>query len=610
MSAAGVSSYSSTPISSKENRSLLAEGSKKFTSRKVHEMVAKIFAVIGIMALGLTLYAAFGLIAAPVTIITVFSIASFVTVVSVGVVFAALFFRPSEKKEGEVLPNAQPDIASNAFQGVDEGEASDFLPAPVSVPPLSHSELLQMQWRDRPFTSEAFGHRAFFDHLGVCCNARDWTQKILEETSSMSISQIAKKWPELFFKGVLQKADVLERLHREVANASSFEQITADYPELFFEIGFLTKQTPGLNRLVQEYVCSHGELLLGQSSERTVRLIVTYRLMTPAFQKHIEEIQEAVQKENLFFLENKGKTQRGFERNFRPIEERHRFALKELNAEMQSLKMVEDLERRLSDKHAKIKELQGIANPDLMELERMEKSVTALTKEIQNREKQAKEIFQSYTQELARLKEWRAYRDFDVSQLQQQIREAAAALDRARKAPVQGLGSAISALSRHDKQTKRLAGLEQKLALKNRVDGYQINLEQGKLRLEELSQKTLQAEQTQLGLPTLRAQLIAEKRKIASLEADKLAYQDHLRLKGERKALLETIRSMPFSVQFFFHGSVGMRRELEAKQRDIDRRFFEFKGDSEGNLRRLLENEDRRHQDVLRSLVSNLEFSA
>lgn len=224
-------SLSSPRISMTEDRPLDAKAAQ---NRKVHETVAKIFAVIGAMALALTFYTAFGLVAAPVVVITTFAIASVATIACGVIVFLALYSRPSLK---EVEPLSKPTDTDSPERPVFEetNVDADALAAPISVPPLSSSELLQMRWRDLPFTSESFGHRAFFEHLA---NPRDWTQKILEETSSWSISGLAKKWPQLFSKGVLQKSDVLERLHLEVANASSFEQMISGYPELFLKWDF------------------------------------------------------------------------------------------------------------------------------------------------------------------------------------------------------------------------------------------------------------------------------------------------------------------------------------------------------------------------------------
>ena len=237
-----------------EDRSLDVRAAQ---NRKVHETVAKIFAVIGVMALALTFYTAFGLVAAPVVVITAFTIASVATIACGIIVFLALYSRPSVK---EVKPLSKPTETDSYELPVFEETNVDLeaLPTPISLPPLSSSELLQMRWKDLSFTNEAFEHRAFFEHLDTSADPRDWTQKILEETSGWSISGLVKKWPELFSKGVLQKSDVLERLHLEVAEAVSFEQIVSGYPELFFEMGFLTRETPGLDLLVRSYICSHS----------------------------------------------------------------------------------------------------------------------------------------------------------------------------------------------------------------------------------------------------------------------------------------------------------------------------------------------------------------
>ena len=245
--------------------------------------------------------------------------------------------------------------------------------------------------------------------------------------------------------------------------------------------------------------------------------------MTPSLQESVEKVQSAMQEENLLFSANMRKIKKDFEQNFRPEEGRHRSALERLKIEAQSLQVIEDLEQRLLDKNTQIKRLQGKPCPDLLGLEQALKSKNALISEIRGKERQAKKVFQSYSQELERLKEWRLYRDLDIAALEQQIREAATALERA-NGPAKGVFGAVGALSKQKKQKDRLKELEENLAAKKRVDGYNIDPDEGALRLQELSQKTLKAEEEVLGLPSLRARLVSEKRKIASLEPIKIFF--------------------------------------------------------------------------------------
>lgn len=374
-------------------------------------------------------------------------------------------------------------------------------------------------------------------------------------------------------------------------------------------MGFLTRETPGLDLLVQGYICSHEELLLEKGNDRALQLILKYGLMTPALQESVEKVQQRMQEENLLFSANTKQIKKDFEQNFRPAEGRHRSALEGLKMEAQSLQVIEDLERRLLEKNAQIKRLQGSPCPDLLGLEQALKSRDALLSEIRGKERQAKEAVQSYSQELERLKEWRLYRDLDIAALEQQIREAAAALERA-NGPAKGILSAIGALSRQNKQKNRLKELEEKLAAKKRVDGYNIDPDQGERRLQELSKKTLKEEEGNLGLAALRMELWLRKQKIQIIEAEKLAYQNLLQLQGEKKALLETIRGMTsLSQQLFSLGSAESRRRLDARRREIDRIFSETKGDLEGQQRRALESEEQRHRASLSALVSSLHVS-
>jgi|GEM_PF-2929415 hypothetical protein len=631
MSAIGASNFHSIPISKKEDRFLLAANSEKSTSRKVYEMVAKIFAVIGAMSLGLTLYAAFGLMAAPVTVITVFSTALFATVASAVIVFAALYFRPSKKegekvlpnpqpgnitsntfqkkrvrvnsgllptpvppllssellqtkkeevlpnpqpdnitsntfqkeivrvnsgllptpvfvpplssseflqtKEEEVLPNPQPDnIASNTFQKEIVRVNSGLLPTPV--PPLSSSELLEMQWRECPFTNKEFKYEAFFDHLKGSSNVRDWTQKILKETEHMSIAQIAKTWPEIFSQKVLQKTDILEKLQSEVAKLTSFEQITLSYPESFFELEFLTKETPGLEKLVQNYLC-FKKLLLKPVSEWPESKIVKYHLMSPAFQAYVEEIQLIAEKENILFLQNQKNLQEKYNEQVEEKTKWYQATSKDIALELQILDvMIEPLEQRFSSVTKKIKRL---------------------------------------------LQKERSRREDEVSSLQGQSLETATKLGGVKKDSVH-----------RDTEIRvfkaKLVELKEESAAKQKIATYWINLEEGRL-----------------DLPAFRKQFDEEKQKISMTE--ETAYEQLLSLEKERESCSAMREKLPPFGQLLFGKSAIERPKIEEKWQTLDRELIESKKAFAENLKNMLKEEENRYQNALSFLVDNFQFS-
>jgi hypothetical protein len=533
------------------------------TSKKTHSATTEIFAGMSALGLALTTYTVFGLTAAPATIITAFAFSAGMTAFAGTGFLASLWSTPTG------APNPPVHV----------------LPSCVTTPEPVEVTFDQQSFWDVSFVSSSFNHQQFFAQLGVSLYPRDWTQKILRETEHMAISEIARKWPQLFLKGVLQKSDILFRLHREIAEIGSFKQLIYNYPPLFFEMGFITRETRRIDLLVHSHIVNYPELYLDHREDEPFKIIVKYGLAAPAILDVLGRIDASVSEIKRGSIRRQEAIKQEFVSALRSLENRRTSDLDRLESETQLSRQTIKLEKEIVSIREKLQLLRFVTAPDTAYINDLDGRCSRLRVEVQEKENLARTRFESKKLEKERLCEWLKYNSLDIQKTEDRIKELEIELEKT-KQPVTGIGAAWQARSNQRECEARLQDERQLLKNKLKVDGYQINPVIAQNRLQELSVWTKEQEERELNLPFLRASFLQQQQKLDTLKAEQKAYQSCLKLQGEEAALVRTLSSLGRPYTIFSPVSWEVERRYAEQKQIIEKNFATSKRALEEGKRR------------------------
>lgn len=102
---------------------------------------------------------------------------------------------------------------------------------------------LRSRWESISYTVEKFaGRKDFLASIGREFSPQEWTQKIVSDTRHLSVFEIARKWPELFEKGILtadsaspKDETIRERLEKEIFDYLTWEEFIDKCPPSLLE---------------------------------------------------------------------------------------------------------------------------------------------------------------------------------------------------------------------------------------------------------------------------------------------------------------------------------------------------------------------------------------
>ena len=146
--------------------------------------------------------------------------------------------------------------------------------------------ILIFRWNSMPIQQIITEDKGFFNSIGKEFSPEDWRQKAVNNTMNMSISDIAKIYPNLFTSKILTLdtedctgISISNRLADEIKLMNSFESVVNNFPIILFELNFINKNTPGISFLIESYLKINLNECFREKSSREKMIIEKYKLI-------------------------------------------------------------------------------------------------------------------------------------------------------------------------------------------------------------------------------------------------------------------------------------------------------------------------------------------
>lgn len=133
----------------------------------------------------------------------------------------------------------------------------------LGVDKATIKETLRPRWESISYIDEKFiGRKDFLASIGREFSPQEWTQKVLSDTRHLSVFEIARKWPELFEKGILtadsappKDETILQRLEKEIFGCLTWEEFIDKCPPSLLENKWISLEaSPALAFLVADFI--------------------------------------------------------------------------------------------------------------------------------------------------------------------------------------------------------------------------------------------------------------------------------------------------------------------------------------------------------------------
>lgn len=108
---------------------------------------------------------------------------------------------------------------------------------------------------------------------------KEWTQKVLSDTQSMSIREIVMSYEDLFNIGILVKSDIQYKLESELSNYQTLSNIDELYLDKLFNYHLVSRDTFALQHLSKQYLKTKNILEYPWSNDATWKMIDKYKLL-------------------------------------------------------------------------------------------------------------------------------------------------------------------------------------------------------------------------------------------------------------------------------------------------------------------------------------------
>ncbi|MBS0648961.1 MAG: hypothetical protein JSS10_07045 [Verrucomicrobia bacterium] len=132
-------------------------------------------------------------------------------------------------------------------------------------------KILRQRWMYISYTDEKFDRKNFLRSIGHEFSPQEWTQKIVSDTSHLSVFETARQWPELFEKKILTRGSaasesdvaIWRRLQKEILDCETWENFIKTCPAVLFKTHMIPVDSTTTAFLALSYVCKYPQTFLG-----------------------------------------------------------------------------------------------------------------------------------------------------------------------------------------------------------------------------------------------------------------------------------------------------------------------------------------------------------
>lgn len=132
-------------------------------------------------------------------------------------------------------------------------------------------KILRQRWMYISYTDAKFERKDFLRSIGHEFRPDEWTEKILSDTSHLSVFETARQWPDLFEKKILTRASaasesgvaIWRRLQKEILDCETWENFLMTCPDVLFKTHMIPVDSTAVAFLAMSYVCKYPQTFLG-----------------------------------------------------------------------------------------------------------------------------------------------------------------------------------------------------------------------------------------------------------------------------------------------------------------------------------------------------------